>query len=134
MVVPLTRDVGLLNRCMSPTKHWPLADFQQQSMFVYSLVGNFWLIRMDKQALTILLSLSCPETYLSGGETAFWSQDTRGHCRMVFCRELMPRTVERFEKLSQGVFYAGTDLLQGTIGLRQSRRCHWRSHVDCSVL
>lgn len=41
--------------------------------------GGEFLAHKDAQALTVLLPLSCPENDFTGGGTAFWGQDSRGH-------------------------------------------------------
>ena len=50
---------------------------REPAINVYSTGGQF-LAHKDAQALTLLLPLSSPTDYTGGG-TAFWTQDSRGH-------------------------------------------------------
>mmetsp|Transcript_4830 Transcript_4830/g.12132 ORF Transcript_4830/g.12132 Transcript_4830/m.12132 type:complete len:287 (-) Transcript_4830:433-1293(-) len=51
---------------------------REPAVNVYTKGGEF-LAHKDAQALTVLIPLSCPGRDYSGGGTAFWSQDARGH-------------------------------------------------------
>jgi len=51
---------------------------REPAINVYTQGGEF-LAHKDGQALTVLLPLSCPEEDFTGGGTAFWHQDARGH-------------------------------------------------------
>lgn len=51
---------------------------REPSVNVYTAGGQF-LAHKDHQALTILIPLSSPDNSFTGGGTAFWSQDSRGH-------------------------------------------------------
>lgn len=51
---------------------------REPAINVYTQGGKF-LAHEDGQALTVLLPLSCPEKDFTGGGTAFWHQDARGH-------------------------------------------------------
>lgn len=50
---------------------------REPAINVYTAGGEF-LAHKDSQALTVLIPLSSPEQFTGGG-TAFWGQDSRGH-------------------------------------------------------
>ena len=50
---------------------------REPAINIYTTGGQF-LAHKDAQSLTILLPLSSP-TDFTGGGTAFWTQDSRGH-------------------------------------------------------
>ena len=51
---------------------------REPSLNVYTTGGEF-LPHQDHQSLTVLMPLTAPDAAFSGGGTAFWHQDARGH-------------------------------------------------------
>lgn len=86
---------------------------REPAINIYTKGGEF-LAHKDAQALTVLIPLSCPEQgHFSGGGTAFWSQDARGH--RVEGPSLIRKPRSGTALLFGGcVTHAGVSLVSGT--------------------